>query len=662
VDHSNGQVWLNLNLQKTSGGEAPVHWSAQTDLDALVQKASSAVRELCGVRKQASKLTAPASSSPLARQMFGSAIVQLEGFNYLAAAHDLQESIKADSKDPLAHAEISYALSKLGFDEVAATEARTALGLASTLSDEQRLFIQGQYYEAQRDWQNAISTYLTAFERYPDNLEFGLHLARTQIAYSAPENARQTILKMRSSLKAPHNLDPRLDLLEAQADEQLGDFNQERALALAAIEKGKKNNLAILVAEGQHQLGSALWRLGQTDQALDQLEKAKEAYRSVGDENEGEARELLYEGHIFRRSGKLLEAVASYKKAREFYEKSGNQKGLVETLNGLGLAKWEQGDLKSATEFYQAGLAIARKIKDDHNEAKILGNLGNASNDAGDLSAAETYHREAVRKLTLIGDQGTLANELNSLANVLADEGDLSGAKQMYDDALKLAKDIGDRSREATVISAQGELLTDMGELAPAEADHKEALSIWTQIGSPIEGAYDRVCLGRLALEQGRYSEAEGSLRSAIETLDSEDSFDEEITGLTYLADVYLNENKLSDAKSVVLKSQALLSKSQKPKSKFAVSLASAMLDAGGGKQKQALAAVQNVTLAAEAKGYAVVALESRLQAGRIQMQINRKLGENTVAKVRDDAASKHLGLIQRKALNTLTQDLLVRN
>src|SRR4029077_19526851 len=128
----------------------------------------------------------------------------------------LERAIAIEERSPLAHVALSQALSALGYDPLAIAEAQRALALAGPLSREQQLVIAAGLAEAQKDWATAATTDRSLLAFFPDNLEYGLSLARTLTAGGKAADALAVIASLRrpSSPASPpvRKDDPRLDL------------------------------------------------------------------------------------------------------------------------------------------------------------------------------------------------------------------------------------------------------------------------------------------------------------------------------------------------------------------------------------------------------------------------------------------------------------------
>jgi eukaryotic-like serine/threonine-protein kinase len=377
-----GGIQLNLRLQDTQLGETTAAWTetgTESDLKQLVQNTDSTLRQKCGMDnispEQSARIVAAIPSTTEAQRLYSAGVAKLHLFDALAARELLEKSIAADPDNAIAHSALSSAWSALGYDTHEIEEAKRAFDLSGGLSDEQRLAIEGQYREAQHNWPLAISAYRALFEKYLDNVDYGLRLAAVQITASMPDEAMKSIERMRG-LSPPGRDDPRIDLAEAQAAEAVSDFTRSQVVAANAIAKGKSLGAGLLVARAFHAQGVAFWRLGKPVQSRQILKEAQAKYAEAGDTN-GVATELLYLGHIYRGDGSLNDAMNAYRKSLSIYRDSGNKAGITAALNGVGLVYEDHGDLVKAKASYEEALAIAQLTGSRHIEleAKLLGTL-----------------------------------------------------------------------------------------------------------------------------------------------------------------------------------------------------------------------------------------------------------------------------------------------
>jgi tetratricopeptide (TPR) repeat protein len=130
-----------------------------------------------------------------------------------------------------------------------------------------------------------------------------------------------------------------------------------------------------------------------------------------------------------------------------------------------------QGDYAVALDFFQEGLATARKLGDMWGIANLLNNLGMVEHNQGNYALARHIYEESLANRRQLGDKQGVVTSLNNLANVARDEGDYGAACSMYEKALIISQELADRK-------ALAYLLEDLGCLAAAQSQQERALRL----------------------------------------------------------------------------------------------------------------------------------------------------------------------------------------
>jgi tetratricopeptide (TPR) repeat protein len=181
----------------------------------LIARMGAEVRQDLGVESATAAELAKGKSSMTsdltALRLYAEGIDKLHNFDALGARDLLEQAVKADPQFALAHSALAEAWLTLGYDERAEQEAKTSYELSGKLGREQRLLIEGRYHQAARQWKEAITAYSALFVFFPDNLEYGLRLARAQREATQFRDALDTAQTLKR-LPAPASQDPRIDL------------------------------------------------------------------------------------------------------------------------------------------------------------------------------------------------------------------------------------------------------------------------------------------------------------------------------------------------------------------------------------------------------------------------------------------------------------------
>jgi DNA-binding winged helix-turn-helix (wHTH) protein/tetratricopeptide (TPR) repeat protein len=330
-DRNSGQVRLDLRLQETISGEtlASIAVSGkQSEILDLVIRAGHQMRTKLGTTVPPDgdvdwRTVLP--SNPEAARLYSEGLRHLRLFENLAASELLQKSVILAPDFALGHAALAEAQSALGHEGRAISSAQRALSLSSTLPEDERLEIEGRYYELKHDWAGAIEAYGHLWQDFPDDLESGVKLAAAQTSAGNVKEALATLSSLRSE-PAVQQDDPRIDLAEASVVARNADYMRQQALAEEAARKARSSGARLLLARAQLVRGDALTRQSQLEQATQAYSMAQQIFQTAGD-REGSATALNNLGLILQKQGHLSSAREKFDQARDYFRQIGDNRG-----------------------------------------------------------------------------------------------------------------------------------------------------------------------------------------------------------------------------------------------------------------------------------------------------------------------------------------------
>ncbi|MGB6812936.1 MAG: serine/threonine-protein kinase, partial [Candidatus Sulfotelmatobacter sp.] len=242
-----GKLRVDLHLQDVAAGETLIsvkETGEESDLFDLVSRAGNQVREKCDAGQVSSQdqagVRAALPSTPQASKLYAEGLAKLRLGDAIAARDLLQRTVELDPNLALAHSALAAAWALLGYDEKARLSAKSAYELSASLSREDRLLTEARYRETSKEWDNAAESYRTLFGFFPDNLEYGLLLARAQTRGGKGKEALATVESLRRLPSAGD--DARIDVAASEAWASLGDFKQSQASAVQAAQKARAQN------------------------------------------------------------------------------------------------------------------------------------------------------------------------------------------------------------------------------------------------------------------------------------------------------------------------------------------------------------------------------------------------------------------------------------
>ncbi|MBW3671567.1 MAG: tetratricopeptide repeat protein, partial [Acidobacteria bacterium] len=511
----------------------------------------------------------------------------------IGARDSLERSVMIEPGNPLAHSALSSAWSSLGYENRARAAAKRAMELSKGLPREERLLIQGRYYESASAWSEASETYAHLWELAPDNIEYGLALARSQANGGNPA-AFATLRRIESISSSP---DPRIPLAEASAAEALGEFVIERAAARTAAEQSREMGAWVLLARAKLAEWWAERNLGNLEAATAASSEAWEIATRVG-ERSLVAQALNAIATTKRQMGQTAEARQLDLESLQVFREIGDKRREAWALNNLGRAAYEEGDFAEAMRYFDSSIEIAREIDDQAGVSRGLGNQGNVLRDLGRLRESEVLFREMLDLAVKSNDRRSIPWSRANLAGTLSGLGRLDDARALLYEARKGFESTGERRGEGWTLIRLGEIARFSGEPQKAEALLRDALDLFREIEDQQGKSWAAMTLAETLLVQGKQDEAGALLADALTRQQS-------------VGDRY------GEAMNHVIASRAALSRAETGRAKELAARAASMFGAleASSRRAEALTVLSRARLAAGELAAARAASESARSA-----------------------------------------------
>jgi DNA-binding winged helix-turn-helix (wHTH) protein/tetratricopeptide (TPR) repeat protein/TolB-like protein len=615
-EKSNRRLRVDLRLQDAATGETMTEVATtgtEVQLFELVAQAGAHLREKLGIEAvstaQAASVRASLPASPEAARLYAEGLGKLRVFDALVARDLLVRAVAIERDHPLPHSALAATWSALGYDGRAKQEAGLASKLAGSLSRQDRLVVEGQYWETSRQWDKAVEVYKTLFDFFPDNLDYGLRLARAQDWAGKPNDLEETLGELRR-LPPPLGQDPRIDLAEASVI-SVSDYAKALAAADRAVTKGSAAGERLLVA---HARGAQCARLLNT--------------------------------------GRTSEAVAACQDAKQIYEAVGDRNGVGKELNDLAIVHYQHGDLSAARKVWQEALGSFRAIGNDEAMAAVLMNIAGTVWLQGDLVEAKKLYSQVLPKCRQVDDKDGEARTLVNLGELLNDQGDLTSAKKTFGEALAITRPTHNKSVSAEALLGLGATLLREGDPTAARTAYGDSLALRNEIGEKAGISETRVALAELAIEEGHPADAAESAREARKEFHEEKQSDDELIASAVLAKALLVQSQAGEAQKVVDGAAALHAKCQNRGVSLKFAITAARVNAASGKLVEAKSGLQQALRQATETGSLPYELEARLALATIEMNSgNATSGQGHLRELARSAASKGFRAIARDAL-----------
>ncbi|MEZ4591176.1 MAG: tetratricopeptide repeat protein [Chloroflexota bacterium] len=222
--------------------------------------------------------------------------------------------------------------------------------------------------------------------------------------------------------------------------------------------------------------------------------------------------------HVAWQRGNQQAMVNHATQAFALSRKMDDASGLVHSLNQMGLAYDNAGDLAKARDYYHQCLEAARNIEKDHYFASIaLNNIGEGLTDEGDYLGAYRYYLEAYELDQRRGDRHGMAIMLANLGNNALARGDWSEARRYLEESIQIQRDFDLETSLGLALNSMVVVELIAGDHAAAERCVMENLALAEALGNRLYQPEALLWLGHVRLAQQKPAEALAAYNQAVE-------------------------------------------------------------------------------------------------------------------------------------------------
>lgn len=324
-----------------------------------------------------------------------------------------------------------------------------------------------------------------------------------------------------------------LSLDRAETYRLSGDFDAAERGFRTAVKTISQVAQPVLYSRAKAGLGRTLAQAGRPAEALPVLEASLAATRKLDDIEPAVLAERLNDsGSALFRMGDYEAAVDRLEEALALRRRADRASGDVRAsprtatlINNIGLMHYLRGRPDQAEPRLREALALRRSLLGgDHPDlAQTLTNLGLMLKDYGDVTEAASLLEEAlkVRRASLEDDHFRIGQAMLNLAIALRDSGEHEAAEGLFEQSLaRLEEQLGSGHPQTAVAYTElGQLFLDTARPADAEAAFRTSLEIRRMVLDEQHPhlAWSLLGLGRALLANGRPDDALPLLREAVE-------------------------------------------------------------------------------------------------------------------------------------------------
>jgi len=482
------------NMRDQKSGDSLTVIGPKGDISQLVVNAGDSLRERLGLRQLSSQsmtyLRATLPVSLTAARFYAEGTSALRHFEPQEASALLTEAAQIEPQHAPTHAALSDAWAELGYEKRSQDEALLARNLARNLSPEQQIEYEGLDAEARNEWPAAVNAYTRLFHLDPENVDYGLKLAKAQIHASNSQLALATLRTLRGRNEAAQP-SPQVDLAEASADSAISDFRAELAACIRAEGRAAAQGSDLMVADALMGQANADDKLDNWDEALRLWRLAGKKYEAIGDRR-GMADALNHQALLAFNKDDAPTAAQLLQQAMSLNKSIGDQAGIAYSLTLLGTVRMyvgpeNGGDFAPALKLFSQAQAIYHDTQNVAEEGNVLSLFGDAAMGTMHYDEAEAYYLKAMALSKAAHDRSRIANRLQDLGIVAAWRGNIQDAERSFMQSIQAYEALGQTDRVAIVRDCLAGTLFREGKIDQAALMLDQSLATMNAIGRRMQ-------------------------------------------------------------------------------------------------------------------------------------------------------------------------------
>ncbi|CAH3159586.1 unnamed protein product [Pocillopora meandrina] len=191
-------------------------------------------------------------------------------------------------------------------------------------------------------------------------------------------------------------------------------------------------------------------------------------------------------GNAYQSLGQFKTAIQYHQRHLEIAKEVGDKTGEGRGYGNLGNAYEGLGQFKTAIQYHQRHLEIAKEVGDKAGEGRGYGNLGHAYKGLGQFKTAIQYHQRHLEIAKEVGDKAREGISYGNLGNAYEGLGQFKTAIQYYQRVLEIAKEVGDKVGEERGYSYLGNAYQGLRQFKTAIQYHQRDLEIFKEVGDKV--------------------------------------------------------------------------------------------------------------------------------------------------------------------------------
>ena len=197
----------------------------------------------------------------------------------------------------------------------------------------------------------------------------------------------------------------------------------------------------------------------------------------------GEGKSYGNLGNAYQGLGQFKTAIEYQQRHLEIAKEVGDRAGEGQSYGNLGNAHQGLRQLKTAIEYHQHSLEISKKERDKAGEGRSYGNLGNAYQGLGQFKTAIEYQQRHLEIAKELEDKAGQGISYGNLGNAYHGLGEFETAIEYHNRYLEIAKEVGDKVGEGKSYGNLGNAYQGLGQFKTAIEYQERHLEIAKEVG-----------------------------------------------------------------------------------------------------------------------------------------------------------------------------------
>ncbi|XP_078583115.1 uncharacterized protein LOC144865902 [Branchiostoma floridae x Branchiostoma japonicum] len=207
-----------------------------------------------------------------------------------------------------------------------------------------------------------------------------------------------------------------------------------------------------------NRLGVACGDMQDNEAALEWHQKYLKMSQDDGDKK-GQTTAHINVGNAYRRMGKLDLATSHLNTALQMAQQTGDQHGQMKVYYWKGEMHREQlHSPRTAIQYYEQYLALARQLEDRHKEGLAYNKLGTAHYEMGEYEAALEWCQKHLKMSQDDGDKTGQIIAHQNIGDLYKALGKLDLARSHYQSAMTIAMETGNKQEQEDIAKGLAEL------------------------------------------------------------------------------------------------------------------------------------------------------------------------------------------------------------